>query len=180
MKGYINKAVEHTQYIENKMKEKGTKDIDFVNKTSREMVEKMNEKRKPLYYIEGKKEETERKMRNWRSIRKGFEVFIERNYTSQMEKIIERKRRWKEGDELSGFVPRIDENSKTMMEIREKNEPGEIYKNLFNDAKFMKEKRDKMIEERNRKMLQDELKETTFQPQIVSRREFIGTYVDPK
>jgi len=41
------KAMEHHDYIQNKMQEKGIKNIRFVNKSS----ERMLEKRKPLYYI---------------------------------------------------------------------------------------------------------------------------------
>ena len=80
----------------------------------------------------------------------------------------------------TGFIPIIDKQSKTMTEIRENNEPGEIYKNLFKDAAFLNEKKQSMRDERNKKSIQDELKEATFCPQMQTKRAFVPKYVNPK
>lgn len=53
-----------------------------------------------------------------------------------------------------------------MTGTRENNEPDDIYKNLYKDATFLREKKEDMIEQHKKKVIADEAKESTFRPNI--------------
>ena len=89
----------------------------------------------------------------------------------------------------TGFVPVIDQHSKNMMESRESDPPGEIYKNLFKDAQYFKgtlssliliDKKLALIQEKLKKSMVDEVEGVTFKPKIDHEEVDVPKYVDPK
>lgn len=81
----------------------------------------------------------------------------------------------------TGFVPKIDKHSKVLTGDRENNEPEDVYKNLYKDAEYWADKKKTMMQERLKKIKEDEVKEVTFHPNITHDKNVsIPRYVDPK
>ena len=83
-------AIKHQEYINAKMKENGIKQIDFVNRSSREIVSKMQDKRKPLYHLIERKDQQLEDIQYFLQARTNFYLIIERTKSSKSEANTER------------------------------------------------------------------------------------------
>jgi len=81
----------------------------------------------------------------------------------------------------TGFVPIIDERSKKITSDRENEDKDEVYKNLYQDSQFIKDKKEAMAEEREKERKKKEDEEHTFQPSTAPSSQYsFHKFINPK
>ena len=193
--------MKHHKYIDNRMKEKGTVNKSFINKNSQKIVDKMEDKRKPLYHInkreldeplnqskidlnEVKWDSQNQSQNNSKAMQNQINKFIERNYKAPLQHKLD-EREWYDNISKSifsetGFIPIIDPQSKALAKDRETSKSGDVFQSLYNDATLINSKKFMMMQERYCKIMHDETRGVTFKPWTSQRQIFVPKYVDPK
>ncbi|CAI2384237.1 unnamed protein product [Moneuplotes crassus] len=182
-----NQALKHHKYIDEKMKEKGTQNVRFVNKSSDRIVGKMAT-RKPLYFVPEVKENSNNipdlPVKDLKNLPLPSNEFMDRNYNIHLRKLKEmqeiEENKLTELYSETGFIPIIDKKSKLITEDREANSQ-DIHKSLYEDYKYKRDKQKAMEADKSKRLNEEESIQTTFHPSITHyNQEEHYKYVDPK